>query len=327
MDHRVIGEERDVRRVAVTGGSGLVGSHVAREILARGDAVVLVARHPGMLSVGDQRITVVSASIDDEDALLSAFAGCDAVIHCAGINRERGTQTYERVHVRGTRAVVGAARRAGVRHVSLVSFLRARPACGSAYHASKWAAEEIVRGSGLSYTIVKPGVIFGRGDHMLDHLSRAFHTFPVFALVGLSAHRRLRPVAAEDVARILAAAATDPRLANRTVPVLGPEELSLAAAVRRVAAVADRHPIFVPFPVAAHRVFAWCFERTMTIPLVSAAQVRILSEGLVEPVLAPDAVPDDLQPRTPFSAEIIRARLPEPDRFRQRDLLCREGAA
>ena len=311
-----------MRRVAVTGGTGLVGSHVARELLARGDAAVLVARHPGTSLSRDQRIGVVSAPIDDEHALRAAFDGCDAVIHCAGINRERGTQTYERVHVHGTRAVVGAAQRAGVRHIALVSFLRARPACGSAYHESKWSAEEIVRDSGLSYTIVKPGVIFGRGDHMLDHLSRAFHTFPIFGLVGVASTRRLRPVAVEDVARILAAAATDPRLKDRTVPVLGPEELRLATAVRRVAAITGCHPLFVPMPVTAHRVLAWCFERTMTVPLVSAAQVRILSEGLVEPVLAPDALPDDLEPRTPFSHDAIRARLPAPDRFHRSDLLC-----
>lgn len=314
-------------RVAVTGGTGLVGSHVARELLALGGVVVLVSRHPALSLRSDPRIISVAASIDDDNALRDAFDGCDAVIHCAGINRELGTQTYKRVHVDGTRAVVRAAQRAGVRHVSLVSFLRARPACGSAYHESKWAAEEIVRGAGLSYTIVKPGVIFGRGDHMLDHLSRAFHTFPIFGLVGFSSKRRLRPVAVEDVARILAVAATDHRLEDRTVPVLGPEELTLAAAVRRVAAVTDCHPLFVPLPVAAHRVLAWCFERTMTVPLVSAAQVRILSEGLVEPALAPDALPGDLQPETPFSSETIRTRLPAPDRFHRSDLLWCQGVA
>ena len=54
-----------------------------------------------------------------------------------------------------------------------LSFLRARPACGSRYHESKWAAEELVRGSGIDHTILKSGVIYGRGDHLLDHVSRA----------------------------------------------------------------------------------------------------------------------------------------------------------
>ena len=78
-------------------------------------------------------------------ALGGAFAGCEAVVHCAGINRELGEQTYQRVHIAGTANVVAAAWRAGVRKIVLISFLRARPNCGSGYHESKWAAEEIVQ--------------------------------------------------------------------------------------------------------------------------------------------------------------------------------------
>ncbi len=93
---------------------------------------------------------------------------------------------YQNVHIAGTRNVVAAAQSAGVGKFVLISFLRARPNCGSPYHESKWAAEEMVRRSGLDYTILKCGVIYGRGDHMLDHLSHAFYTFPVFALVDFS---------------------------------------------------------------------------------------------------------------------------------------------
>jgi uncharacterized protein YbjT (DUF2867 family) len=178
-----------------------------------------------------------------------AVVGSDAAVHCAGINREIGAQTYRAVHLEYTARVADAARRAGVRRIAMLSFLRARPDCGSGYHESKWTAEEIVRGSGLDWTILKAGVIYGRGDHMLDHLSQAFHTFPVFGLVGLRS-RPVQPVAVDDVARILVAAAVgDPRLARGTFAVLGPDELLLSEAVRRVADVAGRHPL----PLAAAR--------------------------------------------------------------------------
>ena len=120
----------------------------------------------------------------------------------------------------------------------LISFLRARPGCGSPYHESKWVAEEIVRGSGLDYTVLKCGVIYGKGDHMLDHLSHAFHTLPVFAFVGFK-DKPIRPNAVEDVARIVRASALDHALSRQTVAVLGPEELTLRQAVRRVALMAD----------------------------------------------------------------------------------------
>ena len=131
------------------------------------------------------------------DDLAAAFAGCDVVAHCAGINREIGDQTFQRVHVDGTRAVVEAAHRAGVQRIVMVSFLRARPDCGSGYHESKWEAEEIIRHSGIDHTILKSGMIYGRGDHMVDHVARAARTVPFFWTVGFR-ERRARPVPVDD---------------------------------------------------------------------------------------------------------------------------------
>src|SRR6266404_692952 len=165
--------------------------------------------------------------------------------HCAGINRELRYSTYEQVHVAGTRNVVNAARRAGVRRIVLLSFLRARPACGSGYHESKWAAEEIVRSSGLDYTVLKSGMIYGRGDHMLDHISHSLHSVPLFAWVGLQ-EKPIRPVAVEDVVRVIEAALIDGRLSRRTVAVLGPEEMTLSRAVRRVAGIVGKPVVVFP---------------------------------------------------------------------------------
>ncbi|MBK8538947.1 MAG: NAD(P)H-binding protein [Ardenticatenia bacterium] len=297
-------------KVAITGGTGFVGSAAALELRRRGHEVVLVSRRTGG-DVGDTR------------ALADAFAGCEAVLHCAGINREIGDQTYRRVHVEGTRQVVEAAKAAGVRRIALMSFLRARPGCGSGYHESKAAAEDIVRGSGLDYTVLKCGVVYGRGDHMLDHLSHTFHSFPVFGLVGLRDNRPLRPTAVADVARILAASVDDERLARRTVAVLGPETLTLGAAVRRVAEAVGRRPLFIPLPIAFHYALAWFAERLMRVPLVSLAQVRILSEGLVAPAgAACDELPADLVPELRFTPERIRAGLPTPGGFGMADLRC-----
>jgi NADH dehydrogenase len=309
-------------RIAITGGTGFVGRHLAARLTAAGHEVVVVARGVDrrVPVPAGPRITVVDASVVDAGALARAFEGCDAVVHCAGINRELGLQTYEAIHVGGTRAVADAARSAGVGRLVMLSFLRARPDGPSTYHRSKWAAEEIVRGSGVSYTILKAGVIHGRGDHMLDHLSRAFHSFPVFGLVGLR-ERPVRPVAVDDVARILEAAALgDPRLSDRTIAVLGPEELTLGAAVRRVATVTGRRPIFVRLPVAAHRLLAIVLEAVMTIPLIARAQVEILAEGIVDPLPFADEPPADLAPRTPFSEEVIRDGLPPAGGFGRADL-------
>ncbi len=309
-------------RIAITGGTGFVGRHLARALVSSGHEVALIARGMDRRDAeifGLRGAKFVPSDLSDTSVLAQAFAGCSAVAHCAGINREIGEQTYERVHEKGTRHMVEAARQAGVRKIVLLSFLRARPSCGSGYHESKWAAEEIVRHSHLDYTIVKAGVIYGRGDHMLNHLSHAVHTFPVFGLVGFH-EKPIRPLAVEDLVVILKAALLDGRLSRQTVAATGPEELLLGEAVRRVARVVGKKPLFVHLPIVVHRAIAVVAERVMKIPMVSLAQLRILSEGIVEALPAADSLPDDLRPRTPFTEDQIRRRLPPPGGFGLKDL-------
>jgi NADH dehydrogenase len=302
-------------RIAITGGSGFVGSHLGAALKSEGIEVVAIAR-------GQREGTgVVRASIDDVEALAAAFAGCDAIAHLAGINRELGTQTYQRVHVDGTRAVIEAAKLAGVRKIVMLSFLRARPDCGSPYHESKWAAERLVRESGLDYTIVKAGMIYGRGDHMLDHLSHSIATQPLVLAVGLR-EKSIRPLPIADLVPVLRAALVDGRMSRETVAITGAEELLLTDAVRRVAHVLGRPVFIVPAPLFLMRIVARFFELTMHVPLVARAQIRILEEGVVESLPFAPPVPDDLTPRLPFSAEQIRAGLPERGRFTLRDLRC-----
>ena len=309
-------------RIAITGGTGFVGRHLAERLASAGHEVVLVSRgvdgREGAVAIARRPgITVRRASVADRAAPEQAFAGCAAVAHCAGINREIGAQTYQAVHVRGTANVVAAAEAAGVGHLGLLSFLRARPACGSGYHESKWEAEQIVRAAGIPWTVLKPGLTYGRGDHYLDHLSHAVATVPVY--VGIGA-RRIRPLWVDDLVDVLSAAAVKRELDDRTVPVLGPTEVGFDDAVRQIARVLDRRVLVTRLPMAFHRLLAVASEAVMTVPLVARSQVRMLAEEIVEPVLAPDRLPDHLLPTTPFSDRTIRAGLPPPGRFGLKDL-------
>lgn len=311
-------------KIAITGGTGFVGRHLARRLTGEGHRVVLVARG---FDRGDEEVRALpgavfcEADLSDVNVLTTAFEGCDAIAHCAGINREIGAQTYGRVHIQGTANVLEAARRAGVPRFLMLSFLRARPDCGSPYHESKWAAEELVRNSGLNYTILKAGMMYGRGDHMLDHLSHSLFTLPLIATVGFR-EQPVRPLAVEDAVDVITAALIQGRLSEKTVSVLGPETMVLTDAVRRVASAVGRRVLIVPAPVAFQYAFARVLERIMRIPLVATAQVRILSEGVVEAAPFADALPADLQPTHRFTPDRIRRGLPKPGRFGLRDFRC-----
>jgi len=317
-----LGKERPVVRIAITGGTGFVGGHLAASLSANGHEIVVVTRGVDRRPLAQKvlalpGVTARLANTQDESALAEAFEGCAAVAHCAGINREIGSQTYEVVHVQGTASVVQAAEKANVGRIALLSFLRARPACGSPYHESKWAAEELVRSSSCEWTVLKPGMMFGSGDHMLDHLSHALCTFPIFVGMG---SRRVRPLAVDDVVKVLVAALVDGRLPNQTLGLVGPSEMSFDDAARLVASVIGKKRPFVRAPLVFHRLLARAAESVMTVPLISSAQVRILEEEVIEAVGAPDQLPADLMPVTPFDETAIRAGLPAIGPFGLADL-------
>jgi NADH dehydrogenase len=314
-------------KIAITGGTGFVGKHLAESLCEKKHKVVLIARgydnrNPEVRQL--QRAEFVAIGTADESRLIEAFEKCDAVAHCAGINREVEDQTYDFVHVQGTRNVVNAAKKAGVKKVVLMSFYAARPDCGSAYHESKYAAEELVRESGLDYTVIKAGMVYGKGDHMLDHLSHIFYTLPFFALVGFQ-RQHASPLAIEDLIRILEAALLESRLSQKTVAVLGPDKLTFEECVKRVAKVVGKQPIVFAMPLAFHYAFANLLERTMKIPLISKAQVQMLAEGFEQKSAQFDELPGDLVPQTIFDAEQIRKHLPEPGPFKIEDLKCWQG--
>lgn len=297
-----------------------MGSHLARRLINEGHEPVLVARRERRLE-GLGEAEVVAASVTDGDALEEAFGACDAVAHLAGINLERGQQTYEAVHVRGTRNAVRAAEEVGAEKFVVTSFLRARQDCGSGYHESKWRKEEIVRNSGLDYTVLKPGVTYGRGDHLLTHISRALKTFPVFGLVGFDPVW-VRPLDVEDLVDVMMASIVRDRLSGETVWVVGPEEITGRTTVERIAEAIGVNPRFVRLPVWLHYAFAWTQERMMRTPVVSLAQVRILSEDVVEPAPreACEPLSEDLEPAREFSVERIREGLGDVRRYGVRDL-------
>ena len=315
-------------RIAITGGTGFVGGHLAFALSRAGHEVVLTARGVDQRPWAKEvralpQVSLFRAGLDDATRLEEAFAGCEAVAHCAGINREIGAATYQAVHVEGTRNVVRAAEGAGVARLAVVSFLRARPASGSPYHDTKWESEEIVRSSTLDWTVLKPGMMYGRGDHMLDHLSKALLTFPIYIGVG---NRRVRPLAIDDAIDVLEAAVVDGRLSRKTVPIVGPTELSFDDAARLVAEVIGKKRPFIRAPIAFHYLLARITEATMAVPLVARAQVRILQEEVVEGVLAPDPLPDDLKPRKAFTKEAITGGLPDHlERFGRADLRRRRA--
>jgi uncharacterized protein YbjT (DUF2867 family) len=187
-------------KVAVAGGTGFVGQHVVAALQARGHEAVVLAR--GTRSAV-QGAGFVACDVARETPPLDRLRGCDALVNLVGIKREDGAQTFEAVHVEVTRRLLAAARDLRARYVH-VSVVASRPDPRQPYHDTKWRAELLVRASGLSATILRPGVVYGPGDDMVTHLAKMIRFAPVFPVVGRG-EAILQPVDVGDVAQAVVA--------------------------------------------------------------------------------------------------------------------------
>jgi len=250
-------------RVLVTGASGFVGQEVLRQLHTAQHQVRILARDPHAPALRKATARygadVHAGDILRRDTLEGAMAGVDAVIHLVGIIREVGDNTFENVHTGGTLNLVAAIQAAHVRRFIHMSALGTRPDAVARYHRSKWAAEEIVRDSGLAFTIFRPSIIYGAGDSFVTLFARLARYSPVLPVMGSGAGK-LQPIAVEAVAGCLAQAVSEPRAIGHTFDLVGPEVLTFVELLHEILRVTGcrRWIGHVPLPWA--RVLAATLE-------------------------------------------------------------------
>lgn len=215
-------------RVLVTGAHGFIGSIVVAQLLATGHEVVPAVRRPRQaqgrgLMAG---IACDMAKDVDEAHWLPRLAGVEAVVNCAGILRERGSDRYETVHVHAPLALFRACVSAGLRRVVQVSAL-GDPADGE-FIASKHRADAALVELDLDATVLRPSVVYDtRGSHGGTSLLRAMAALPFVLLLPGTGRQRLQPVAADELACIVAAAVERPAPGG-VFEIVGPQPLTLA---------------------------------------------------------------------------------------------------
>jgi nucleoside-diphosphate-sugar epimerase len=253
-------------KVAVTGGTGFVGSHLVEALRARGDDVRCLMRAPraaaSLTGLGAQ---VVAGALDDARALDALCEGADVVYHVAGLIAAPSEEAFARVNREGTAAVAGAARRAGAGRVLYVSTLAVTgptvpgrpldesgpPRPVTAYGRSKGAGEDVLRADGVPFTIVRPPIVFGPRDRQVLRLFRAarWRVLPVLA----GGFQELSMVYAPELAQALIAAATSEKTRGGTYHAAHPEPITQREWARQIAAAMGVTPRLVSIPPTALR--------------------------------------------------------------------------
>ena len=239
--------------VAITGANSAVGKALLARVAGRDapPAVALVRRPEARDGLpASPRITVEVVRYDEPERLTAALSGADSVVHLAGILFESRTTRYETANVEATRALVAAARAAGVGHVVFVSSLGADPRSANGYFRSKGEAERLLAESGLDAAIIRTPLLLGPGTAGGRALRRTAAQRSVRVLGG-GAHT-LRPLDVDDLCNAVLRCCAQPAAGVRTHELVGPEPLRYRELLARTAELLG-HEIDVrstPIPLA-----------------------------------------------------------------------------
>ena len=204
---------------AVTGAAGYTGKYMSRLLLARGDAVRSLTGHPDRPNPFDRPIETLPLDFDDPDALARDLEGADTLFNTYWIRVAYRDMTHDRA-AEHLRTLFSAAKAAGVRRVVHVSITNAALDSPLPYFRGKAMVESALRESGLSYAILKPTVVFGKEDILLNNIAWMLRRFPVFPIPGTGEYR-LQPIYVEDLTRLAVDAAD--RDDNLEMDAVGPD--------------------------------------------------------------------------------------------------------
>jgi NADH dehydrogenase len=286
------------RLVTVFGGSGFLGRHVVRRLAARGWVVRAAVRDPiaaeFLKPMGDvSQVNPVRADVTDAVSVRMAVAGADAVVNLVGILYERGSRSFDSVHVKGAANVAAAAKAAGVARLVQVSALGADRNSEAAYARSKAAGEEAVQAAFPGATILRPSVVFGAEDDFFNRfaaLARLSPVLPVFTGDGFrvrcgkegcsldlfgSGGPIFQPVYVGDVADAIVKAIEEPRLAGKIYELGGPRRYSLKEVMELVLQQTGRRRPLVPLPFGIAMIQA-AFLQLLPKPPLTRDQVRLM---------------------------------------------------
>ncbi len=261
--------------ILVTGGSGFIGRRVVSRLADGGSNLRVLARGQRHADL-PEGVEVARGDVVSGEGLPEAMAGVEKVVHLVAIIRESGGQTFEANIWRGTEKVVEAAKAAGVKKFVYVSAIGAQDNPTYRYLHAKWQAERAVKLSGLTYTILRPSIVFGEGDEFINALAGLVRYNPVVPVAG-DGKARFQPIWVEDLVTCIVACLDEDAHAGQTLEIGGPEQLTYDELLDVVKEALGRSRIKVHVPLAVMRPLAQVMEWVLPKPPVTGEQLKMLA--------------------------------------------------
>ena len=260
-------------RIFITGGTGFVGGNI-REAL--GDRPIrLLVRSKSKSPVKEStNVELVEGDVTKADSIRGAMNGCEAVIHLVAIISEEGGATFDGVIRVGAANVVTEAHRVGIKRLIHMSAMGAANDPRYPYLKAKWDSEQLVKQSGIAYTIFRPSVIFGPGDGFINVLANLVRKAPVIPVVG-SGQSKFQPVSVKEVATSFERALDEPVTVGQTYELGGPEILTYEELLDTIATKLGKKARKIHVPVGLMKPVV-----KLSKPLPSALRPPVTEEQL-----------------------------------------------
>ena len=274
-------------QVTVFGGTGFLGRRIVERLVSDESTVRVAVRHPervhvGALHDGFQRMQPLAADVRNEESVVAAIRGAQAVVNAASAYVETRNVTYSAVHVQGAATVAGACARESVHRLVHLSGIGADPASRSAYIRARGEGELAGKHAFPGATIIRPSVMFARDDAFLNSLTRIVRLSPMVPLIG-GGRTKLQPVHADDVAEAVCRSLSDPAAPAKTYEIGGPDIYTLREIIELIVTGMGRWRLFVPVPHLAAYSLARLLEILPQAPLTVAQADLLRSNNVVAP--------------------------------------------
>jgi NADH dehydrogenase len=264
-------------RAIVTGSYGYSGKYITRRLLELGVEVATLTSKPMSQSPFGDRVLALPFEFEQPAKLVEKLRGYDVVVNTYWVRFCHGQTTYGQA-VANTQNLIWAAKEAGVRRFVHISITNPSLDSKLPYFRGKAVMEDTLIKAGLSYAILRPTVLFGKEDILLNNIAWVLRRFPIFGVFGDGGYR-IQPVYVDDLAELVVDHAQHDR--RITIDAVGPEMYSYAGLVRRIGGIIGKQRPLWHMPRALG-FFAGKFIGFITGDvLVTKDEIEGLSAGLL----------------------------------------------
>jgi len=265
-------------KIAVTGATGFVGRNLVNRLLKENHEVtVLTNRKPAQDFFGG-KVREISGSVHNPSELLPLFQEIQVVYHLVGIIAENRTNTFQKTVAEGTKNVVTACHRAGVKRIIYLSALGASESAQTAYHKTKYLAEQSVKSSGLEWVIFRASIIYGKGDGFLTIMSKVIRVLPFVPIFGNGKYK-LQPIHIDDLTEALAQAAVNPNAIGQIIDLGGPEQLEYLQVMNYIKKAMGKRRLNFHIPFGVIKPVAALMELFLKPAPLTKDQLTMLKMG------------------------------------------------